>query len=177
MFRSDLIHMTTFLILASTAPVNAANRQIEGPVSAEVVKVIDGDTVLVEAMPWPDHKVSTYVRLRGIDAPELKSKCPAFRRAAMEAKSELNSLMQGQQMVQLTAISGDKYFGRVVADLALPDGTRPRTICCRLDWSNPMRERRKRSALPGRLTNKRRGSDGSPFSYRQRIKEDQALLF
>ncbi len=125
MFRSDLIRMTTFLILASTAPVNAANRQIEGPVSAEVVKVIDGDTVLVEAMPWPDHKVSTYVRLRGIDAPELKSKCPAFRRAAMEAKSELNSLMQGQQMVQLTAISGDKYFGRVVADLALPDGTRP----------------------------------------------------
>ncbi len=30
-----------------------------------------------------------------------------------------------ERLVQLTAISGDKYFGRVVADLTLPDGTRP----------------------------------------------------
>lgn len=117
--------MTIFLMLVSVAPVSAANRQIKGPVAAEVVKVIDGDTVLVEAMPWPDHRVSTYVRLRGIDAPELRSKCPAFREAALKAKSELANLMAGHVTVQLTAISGDKYFGRVVADLTLVDGSRP----------------------------------------------------
>lgn len=98
---------------------------IDGPVAAEVVRVIDGDTVLVQAMPWPDHKVSTYVRLRGIDAPELRSKCPAFRKAAQDAKTQLTSLIGNERLVQLTAISGDKYFGRVVADLTLPDGTRP----------------------------------------------------
>ncbi len=125
MFRSALAPLTIFLMLASETPVSAASRQIKGPVVAEVVKVIDGDTVLVEAMPWPDHKVSTYVRLRGIDAPELRSKCPAFRQAALEAKSELTSLMDGHLTVQLTAISGDKYFGRVVADLTLADGSRP----------------------------------------------------
>ncbi|MFN3363489.1 MAG: thermonuclease family protein [Allorhizobium sp.] len=117
--------MTIFLMLVSVAPLSAASRQIDGPVAAEVVKVIDGDTVLVEAMPWPDHKVSTYVRLRGIDAPELKSKCAAFREAALKAKSELTSLVNGRVTVQLTAISGDKYFGRVVADLTLADGSRP----------------------------------------------------
>ncbi len=125
MFRIKVSIVIFFLTVASSTPAGAANRLIDGPVAAEVVKVIDGDTVLVQAMPWPDHRVSTYVRLRGIDAPELRSKCPAFRKAAFDAKSELASLIEGEQVVQLTAISGDKYFGRVVADLELPDGTRP----------------------------------------------------
>lgn len=125
MFRFQTYLVIFFLMAVPSAPVGAANRLIDGPVAAEVVKVIDGDTVLVEAMPWPDHRVSTYVRLRGIDAPELRSKCPAFRKAAFYAKSELASLMEGERVVQLTAISGDKYFGRVVADLELSNGTRP----------------------------------------------------
>ena len=122
MFR---ISVVTVIIFLSALPAGAGSRMIDGPVAAEVVKVIDGDTVLVEAMPWPDHKVSTYVRLRGIDAPELRSKCPAFRKAAQAAKSELANLIGNERLVQLTAISGDKYFGRVVADLTLQDGTRP----------------------------------------------------
>ena len=125
MFRSFLMYVMIFLAAAFAAPGQAASRQIDGPVLAHLVKVVDGDTVLVEAMPWPDHKVSTYVRLRGIDAPELKSKCPTFRRAALRAKEELADLMDGQHIVSLTAISGDKYFGRVVADLTLQDGMRP----------------------------------------------------
>ncbi|MBA4796798.1 MAG: thermonuclease family protein [Rhizobiales bacterium] len=122
MFRTPV---ATVMIFLSAVPTGAGSRMIDGPVAAEVVRVIDGDTVLVEAMPWPDHKVNTYVRLRGIDAPELRSKCPAFRKAAQVAKSELASLIGNERLVQLTAISGDKYFGRVVADLTLPDGTRP----------------------------------------------------
>lgn len=125
MFRSALTYVMIFLFSTVAASGQAASRQIDGPVLAHLVKVVDGDTVLVEAMPWPDHKVSTYVRLRGIDAPELKSKCPTFQKAALRAKEELADLMDGQDIVSLTAISGDKYFGRVVADLALQDGMRP----------------------------------------------------
>jgi micrococcal nuclease len=125
MFRSALTHVMIFLASTVAASGQAASRQIDGPILAHLVKVVDGDTVLVEAMPWPDHKVNTYVRLRGIDAPELKSKCPTFRKAALRAKEELTDLMVGQDIVSLTAISGDKYFGRVVADLALQDGMRP----------------------------------------------------
>jgi micrococcal nuclease len=35
--------------------------------------VIDGDTILVAAKPWPQQTMEVYVRLRGIDAPELQS--------------------------------------------------------------------------------------------------------
>lgn len=125
MLQNQPAHMIIFLGLVAATPGHSADRQIDGPVTAHLVKVVDGDTLLVEAMPWPDHRVSTYVRLRGVDAPELKSKCPTFRKAALRAKEELTDLMDGQDTVSLTAISGDKYFGRVVADLTLRGGISP----------------------------------------------------
>lgn len=123
-----LVVTICFLFMWFGDSSEAATRFIDGPVEAEVIRVIDGDTVLVEAMPWPDHRISTYVRLRGIDAPELKSKCAALREAARQAQEVLALMMEGQRRVTLTAISGDKYFGRVVADLNLDDGRRPASI-------------------------------------------------
>lgn len=149
MFRTSV---ATVIIFLSALPAGAGSRMIDGPVAAEVVRVIDGDTVLVEAMPWPDHKVSTYVRLRGIDAPELRSKCPAFRKAAQVSKSELASLIGSERLVQLTAISGDKYFGRVVADLTLPDGTRPADRLLEAGLAERYAGKQKiRRTCPGRL--------------------------
>jgi endonuclease YncB( thermonuclease family) len=92
---------------------------IEGPVEAELISVIDGDTLLVEARPWPQHQVTVLVRIRGIDAPELKAKCETARRAAIRAKQRLVDLARGP--IRLSNIAGDKYFGRVVADVATGD--------------------------------------------------------
>ena len=89
---------------------------IEGPVEAELISIIDGDTLLVEARPWPQHRVTVLVRIRGIDAPELKAKCETARRAAIRAKERLADLAHGR--IRLSNIAGDKYFGRVVADVA-----------------------------------------------------------
>ncbi len=124
MFRYRFSWLLLPMIALATGPCHAG-QMLDGPVLAEVVRVIDGDTVLVEAMPWPDHRISTYVRLRGIDAPELKSRCPAFRAAAREAQDQLTALIADQQRVSLVDISGDKYFGRVVATLVLSDGRSP----------------------------------------------------
>ena len=98
---------------------------IAGPVTAEVIRVIDGDTILVAAKPWPQQTMEVYVRLRGIDAPELRSACSATRDAGRQARDALASLTVGQGPIQLTHISGDKYFGRVVADMHLSDGRNP----------------------------------------------------
>ncbi len=88
---------------------------------AELIRVIDGDTLLVAAAPWPDHRITTYVRLRGIDAPELKSPCAATRQAATRAQEVLTSLVEGAPLL-LEDISGDKYYGRVLARVTLGDG-------------------------------------------------------
>lgn len=89
---------------------------VEGPVSAEIIEVIDGDTVLVEATPWPSHTIRTYVRLRDIDTPELKSKCKRERIAAHQARRALTELM-GDDTITLHNISGGKYYGRILADI------------------------------------------------------------
>lgn len=88
--------------------------RIAGPVSAEVVKVRDGDTLEVEAHIWPGQVARVAVRLRGIDAPELKAQCEAEKTAALAARDRLSALV-GADRVGLLDISGDKYFGRVLA--------------------------------------------------------------
>lgn len=91
-------------------------RRIAGPVLADVVEVRDGDTVEVEAYIWPNHTVRVAVRLRGIDAPEERGKCEAEKRAAARAGERLKAMIGGDR-VELRDIEGDKYYGRVVADL------------------------------------------------------------
>lgn len=64
------------LLLIAAASVRASPRdEIAGPVEAQVLRVIDGGTLLVEARPWPQQKVEVYVHIRGIDTPESRSKC------------------------------------------------------------------------------------------------------
>jgi endonuclease YncB( thermonuclease family) len=98
---------------------------VEGPVSADILRVVDGDTLLVMARPWPQQSVEVFVRLRGIDTPELKSRCASGRKAAEEAKELLETMVASSPKVKLIKIAADKYFGRIVADVALEDGRDP----------------------------------------------------
>lgn len=113
----------TLLLLAALTESSVAaseNHVVAGPVEAKLIRVVDGDTLLVSAAPWPEHNIETYVRLRGIDAPELHAKCEAIRFAARQARDALSSLITAK--VALLSISGDKYYGRVLADIRLEDG-------------------------------------------------------
>ena len=137
--------LVALLCTVALGRISLAAEKIAGPVAAELIRVIDGDTVLVSATPWPDHHVTTYVRLRGIDAPELKSRCPAIRNAAEEAQSTLEHLLDASPVVALTDISGDKYYGRVVAALTLADGSDPADALLSAGLVDPYRGGRKKS--------------------------------
>jgi endonuclease YncB( thermonuclease family) len=99
----------------------AAAKLFRGPVEAVVVEVLDGDTFLAEAFVWPGHTVRVNVRIRGIDAPEMKARCEAERVAALKAREALASLF-GEGPVAISNISGAKYYGRVLADVTTSDG-------------------------------------------------------
>lgn len=109
------------MIAALTAAATARD-EISGPVTAEILRVIDGDTLLVEAQPWPQQRIEVYVRIRGIDAPELRSKCTRLREDGQNARQALEALAKVSREIQLIHISGDKYFGRIVADVIFADG-------------------------------------------------------
>lgn len=98
----------------------AAAEPVSGPVSADVVRVVDGDSLAVRARPWPGVVMETIVRLRGVDAPELRGKCPAEREAALAAREALAGL--AGPVVRLEAVEADKYGGRVLARVLSADG-------------------------------------------------------
>jgi micrococcal nuclease len=114
LLRSSLF---TILLAAGTAAMQAPPREIAGPVEAQVIRVRDGDTVEVSAHVWPMQAVHVAVRLRGVDAPELRARCEAESTAAEKARARLVELI-GDGTVHLHRVAGDKYFGRVLADLA-----------------------------------------------------------
>jgi endonuclease YncB( thermonuclease family) len=93
----------------------AGNPDVRHPV--DVIRTIDGDTFEARVHLWPGLDMTTRVRLRGIDAPELRAACPQELQMAEAASDALRDLL-GQGEVAIYNIGPDKYQGRVVADAA-----------------------------------------------------------
>ena len=84
-----------------------------------VIKVYDGDTITVASkLPYSSSPMYRFqVRLRGIDAPELKSKNAAERVAAKASQQALQDLLL-TRTVKLVDATTEKY-GRILADVYL----------------------------------------------------------
>jgi endonuclease YncB( thermonuclease family) len=112
---------------AATAPLERieprVSRTADSSLAADVLRVIDGDTFEARVHVWPGIDITTKVRLRGIDAPEMKAHCRDEAVKAEAAKLALQSLLSRGD-VSIARITLDKYGGRVVADAitrATPD--------------------------------------------------------
>ena len=79
-----------------------------------VMRVLDGDTFEARVEVWPDLLVAVSVRLAGVDAPELKGKCPGERMTALRAYEMLDELLT-HLPVTLAKVKHDKFAGRVDA--------------------------------------------------------------
>ncbi|WP_141934090.1 thermonuclease family protein [Bradyrhizobium sp. UNPA324] len=82
----------------------------------DVVRTIDGDTFLARVRQRDGRDLVVRVRLRGIDAPELKASCQEELDKAEAAARALRDLL-GQGGVTISNLGPDKY-GRVLADVA-----------------------------------------------------------
>jgi micrococcal nuclease len=104
LFPTSLIALFSLLLVS----VPRAAETLPGPVPAQVVAVVDGDTLSVRAHIWLGQEVATLVRLAGIDTPELKGECESERARARAARDYLERY--------------EKYAGRVMAKVASADG-------------------------------------------------------
>jgi endonuclease YncB( thermonuclease family) len=80
----------------------------------QVVRILDGDTFDARVSVWPGIDISTRVRLRGIDAPELKARCRDEQASAQAARDALAHML-GEGAVGIFDVTPDKYGGRVLA--------------------------------------------------------------
>jgi endonuclease YncB( thermonuclease family) len=100
-----------------------APRALRSGHPAEVLRVLDGDTFEARVRVWPGLDITSKIRLRGIDAPELKARCAEERAKAEAARDALKAILD-QGEVGISAVTIDKYGGRVIADAstrATPD--------------------------------------------------------
>jgi endonuclease YncB( thermonuclease family) len=100
-----------------------APRALRAGHPAEVLRVLDGDTFEARVRVWPGLDITSKIRLRGIDAPELKARCAEERAKAEAARDALKAILD-QGEVGISAVTIDKYGGRVIADAstrATPD--------------------------------------------------------
>lgn len=109
-------------VAATLVPAAVTARDVlSGPYRAKVERVVDGDTLAARVTVWLGQEIEVLVRVRGIDAPELRGDCDSEELRAAEATAALAGLV-GDGVVTLTAIEGDKFFGRVLANVATAEG-------------------------------------------------------
>ena len=115
--------VVTGMLAGSLVPVGAPGVSdfLPGPIPARVLRVIDGDTIVVRARIWLGQGVETQVRLDGVDTPELRGKCERERRLARKARDFIVS-HTAEGRVILRNIQYGKYAGRVVARVQTLDG-------------------------------------------------------
>jgi endonuclease YncB( thermonuclease family) len=66
---------------------------------------------------WPGMEITTKIRLRGIDAPELRARCDDERLKALAARDGLAKILN-EGSVGVSRVGQDKYGGRVDADVS-----------------------------------------------------------
>ena len=123
------------LALSFTAQAAA----FEQRVPAWVKRVIDGDTVKVEAMLWPGIVAQSNVRVRGVDTPEIRrAKCGEYERQRGRAARDFVRGIIGKN-VWLINVDKGKYAGRVVASVWLADGRDLATLLIATGHGRPYR--------------------------------------
>jgi len=103
---------------------------LSNPYDWKVVRVVDGDTVTVEANYLPPELGSTMkVRILGVDTPEKapRAKCEKEAAAGLAASAFVRQTLNKASSVKIEVKDWDKYGGRVLGDVLI-DGEKLSSI-------------------------------------------------
>ncbi len=128
-------------------PLVNTRTPLTGAYRAQVLNVIDGDTVEARVHVWMGQEVVTRIRLKDIDAPEMTGACGAERDLAVAARNRVAALV-GNANVLLADVRPDKYFGRVVASIISIDGRDVGSILLGENLARPYRGGRRETWCP-----------------------------
>lgn len=104
------------MMLFASQPIQA------NPYDWKIIKVIDGDTVQVEAKFLPiELKQVLSIRVLGVDTPEKapRAKCAVEEEKAKAASAFTKEQVEKATVKQINIKEWDKYGGRVLGDVVL----------------------------------------------------------
>ena len=107
-----------FTILFVFTPLVSSAQDI---IVSRVVSVYDADTFRVDIEGWPDIVGKNMpIRVKGVDAPEIRGKCESEKAQAKIARDFTRSLLESGARVELRNLKRGKYF-RFLADVYIDD--------------------------------------------------------
>jgi len=131
-------------IILSALVSGAQATEDYGPYKAKVLRVIDGDTVQIEAAIWPGLIQRTKLRLAGVNTPEKRgrgiSNCE--KQAGHAATAFTRRFLAGAQNVTVSGIRLGKYAGRMLGSLHV-DGKSLEQALLEAGHARPYRGRRR----------------------------------
>jgi len=114
--------LLTLLLAAAAVPVLAQKQPQGMTYDAQIVRVNDGDTVVIAApfLPAP-LKPELAVRIYGVDTPEkgFRAKCPQEDQRGQAATAFTKNAVANSQKRQVVLYDWDKFGGRVLGDIIL----------------------------------------------------------
>jgi len=111
-----------FLPLALLCPLLAMAEPVGVIYNAVINRIIDGDTVVVQAPYLPKPlKPEIAVRIYGVDTPEkgFRAKCPEEDARGHAATDFTTAAIKASTKRQVSLIEWDKYGGRILGDIIL----------------------------------------------------------
>ncbi len=107
-------------LLALLASGHALAAETYGPYNAEVVRVIDGDTVELRVHLWPGLTRKIKLRLAGVNTPETHRAPECEKRLGRKAADFTRRFLAGAPLVRVSDIRLGKYAGRALGRLEVP---------------------------------------------------------
>lgn len=89
--------------------------------SADVIKVIDGDTVDLSVDLGFSLRINERFRLLGINAPESRSSDALEKIEGLKAKHRLEEVLSGKKVMINTVMDKKEKYGRYLVEIFLPD--------------------------------------------------------
>jgi micrococcal nuclease len=127
------------LLSCNPAPAAAQKTPVGVTYDATIVRVSDGDTVVIAApyLPAP-LKPSIAVRIYGVDTPEksFRGKCDSEKQRGEQASTFTKDVIKATKKHQVVLYSWDKFGGRVLGDLIL-DGMSLRDLLIKNGFARP----------------------------------------
>lgn len=102
---------------------NSSHRKLK-PVNmfkAQVIRVIDGDTIGLRVELLPDIIIKFKARLRGVDTSEIHAKCRSERIRAKQQKAFTEAALAGN-FIWVTNLKFGKYAGRRITTVLIEKG-------------------------------------------------------
>jgi micrococcal nuclease len=91
--------------------------------NAELIRIIDGDTVDCWIDLGFDIRIKERVRLAGIDAPETRTRDLEEKKKGFESKKWLEDNLEPSFILATTKYYRTGKYGRTIGNLILKDGT------------------------------------------------------